>query len=122
MCHILSGFTFKITTQVFLFKALSHQSTQLAVPSIRWLGIRPSHIALLDLKLLPLTARDHSRIKALLIRPYIGQLGCELDQELKLLQEINGKAEIESLVDISVDYLISEYLPNQLRLINGSGN
>ncbi|XP_021704296.1 uncharacterized protein LOC5578497 isoform X2 [Aedes aegypti] len=97
--------------------ALSHQSSHLAVPSIQWLGLRPSHTVLLDLKLLPLTPRDESRIRELLRRPYIGQPGCELERELKMLQENNGKAEIESLADISVDYLISEYLPNQLRLV-----
>lgn len=100
------------------FKALSHQASQLAVPQIQWLGLKPSHTTLLDLKLLPLTPRDQSRIRELLRRPYIGQRGCLLERELNLMRELNGKAEIESLTDISVDYLLNEYLPNQLQLIS----
>nr|XP_029714021.1 meiotic recombination protein SPO11-like [Aedes albopictus] len=98
--------------------ALSHQASQLAVPQIQWLGLKPSHTTLLDLKLLPLTPRDQSRIRELLRRPYIGQRGCLLERELNLMRELNGKAEIESLTDISVDYLLNEYLPNQLQLIS----
>ncbi|XP_053686922.1 meiotic recombination protein SPO11 isoform X2 [Sabethes cyaneus] len=97
---------------------LSHQSHSLAVPTIQWLGIRPSHIALLQLKKLPLTDRDHSRIVELLKRPYIGKSGCELQRELKLLQQEEGKAEIESLADLSIDYLVSKYLPNQLEQLS----
>ncbi|XP_055528077.1 uncharacterized protein LOC129720614 [Wyeomyia smithii] len=96
--------------------ALSHQSHSLAVPTIQWLGVRPSHITLLQLKKLPLTDRDRARTTELLKRPYIGQPGCELERELKLLQQENGKAEIESLADLSIDYLVSTYLPNQLAM------
>ncbi|XP_062536678.1 uncharacterized protein LOC134205449 isoform X2 [Armigeres subalbatus] len=105
---------------VYKFGSLSllHQSSQLAVPSIQWLGLRPSHLVLLNLKLLPLTERDRSRIQRMLKRPYIGHPGCELERELRLLHELDGKAEIESLTDISVDYLVTKYLPMQLRLFD----
>ncbi|KAL9694836.1 hypothetical protein quinque_014121 [Culex quinquefasciatus] len=95
--------------------ALSHQSQYLAVPAIRWIGVCPSHIPLLGLKPLPLNGRDRARIDELLKRPYIGKAGCELARELRLMSELDVKAEIESLVDISTDYLINDYLPAQLK-------
>ena len=85
---------------------------KLAVPSIIWIGIHPSEISTLNLPAMELTERDVKKIDELLKRPYINQF---IMKELKMMKLINLKAEIESLCDISANYLIDNYLPNKMK-------
>lgn len=48
-----------------------HQNEMLSVPSIKWLGVHPKDIELLNLPNITLTNKDQAQIKSLLRRSYI---------------------------------------------------
>lgn len=48
-----------------------HQNEMLCVPSIKWLGVYPTDIILLNLHSISLTDRDQAKVKSLLKRSYI---------------------------------------------------
>ncbi|XP_021922584.1 meiotic recombination protein SPO11 isoform X2 [Zootermopsis nevadensis] len=50
---------------------MSHQSDDLAVPMVRWLGVHPTDISWLGIKAQPLTAVDISKLRNLATRPYV---------------------------------------------------
>lgn len=58
-----------------------HQNEMLSVPSIKWLGVYPKDIELLNLPSIPLSIRDQALVKSLLKRSYISS-------NHKLLQEV----------------------------------
>ncbi|KAF6718064.1 Meiotic recombination protein SPO11 [Oryzias melastigma] len=97
--------------------AMSFEAHSLTVPSVMWLGLLPSDLQRLRVpksSLLPLTRTDESKLSSLLKRPYLASHP-EWQKELELMQQSKVKAEIQSLADISPDFLTSIYLPNKLR-------
>uniref|UniRef100_A0A3B3BLV9 DNA topoisomerase (ATP-hydrolyzing) n=2 Tax=Oryzias melastigma TaxID=30732 RepID=A0A3B3BLV9_ORYME len=97
--------------------AMSFEAHSLTVPSVMWLGLLPSDLQRLRVpksSLLPLARTDESKLSSLLKRPYLASHP-EWQKELELMQQSKVKAEIQSLADISPDFLTSIYLPNKLR-------
>lgn len=93
--------------------AMSPWVDHMAVPSIRWAGLRPSEIAQLGLNTLQMCEGDRRRVRQMLQRPYI----CEQTRaELQVLLCGDRKAEIESLVARHRSYLVDTYLPEKLNL------
>lgn len=92
---------------------MSHNSDNLAVPSIRWLGILPSDVSKLCIPTANLTIDDKSKIKYILKRPYVSE---DILKEINILSELNEKAEIESLANLSPNYLIDTYLPYKFKI------
>lgn len=91
-------------------------SSNLAVPQIKWLGLLPSDIQRLSLKeekTMPLTTNDEKRLNGLINRPYFKREQSYLHQ-INLLRELGRKAELEAL-DFCEEYLVKTYLPNKLR-------
>uniref|UniRef100_A0A3B3D909 DNA topoisomerase (ATP-hydrolyzing) n=1 Tax=Oryzias melastigma TaxID=30732 RepID=A0A3B3D909_ORYME len=98
-------------------QAMSFEAHSLTVPSVMWLGLLPSDLQRLRVpksSLLPLARTDESKLSSLLKRPYLASHP-EWQKELELMQQSKVKAEIQSLADISPDFLTSIYLPNKLR-------
>ncbi|VVC34577.1 Meiotic recombination, Spo11,Topoisomerase 6 subunit A/Spo11, TOPRIM domain,Spo11/DNA topoisomerase VI [Cinara cedri] len=85
------------------------QNEMLSVPSIKWLGVHPTDIQLLDLPSIPLNNLDQARLKALLKRSYINSNYTILQQVL-ILQQLNLKAEIEALTTFTQKYLTEVYI------------
>ncbi|CAO1408922.1 unnamed protein product [Diamesa hyperborea] len=92
--------------------AMSHNSENLAVPSMVWLGILPSEIDRLDITTIAMTKRDEKKATEMLKRPYINPV---LKSELQILLNRQVKAEIEGIYHFSINYMINEYLPNKIR-------
>lgn len=90
---------------------MSNLSNELAVPSIRWLGIFPSDIKKFGIKSIPLTQEDKRKLQNILNRPYIND---DVHRELLIMKQINLKAEIEGISDSSCSYLIDVYLRNKI--------
>lgn len=62
------------------FQNMSHQSDDLAVPMVRWLGVHPTDISWLGIKAQPLTAVDISKLRNLATRPYVSSHKALQDQ------------------------------------------
>lgn len=92
--------------------AMSHNSENLAVPSMIWLGIFPSEIDSLDITTIPMNERDEKKVTDMMKRPYLNPL---LKSELQILLNRKVKAEIEGIYHFSINYLINEYIPNKIR-------
>lgn len=92
---------------------LSHEADYLAIPSLKWIGIKPSDIDTFDLSSQPLTDDDIKKVEMLLERPYV----CEkIQKELKFLLNEKKKAEIEALYLFSSSYLIDQYLTTMINM------
>lgn len=98
---------------ILKIQSMSHNSDNLAVPSIHWLGILPSDVSKLCIPTAQLTVDDKSKIKDILKRPYISE---DILKEINILSELNEKAEIESLANLSPNYLIETYLPYKFKI------
>lgn len=96
--------------------AMAGETDSLAVPSIRWLGVRPSHVQALPMEeRLPLSSADKSKIRDLLSRPYI--LGNEeWKEEILRFESLQCKAEIQSLGSGYPAFLASVFIPATMRL------
>lgn len=96
---------------------MSHQAEQLAVPSIRWIGIHPSEIDKFYDKehQIDLTEKDVGKLNDIINRPYI-KSDPLLEKEIKILLDRNCKAEIEGIETVPA-YLVNVYL--RIKIANG---
>ena len=85
-------------------KALAHQSAELALPSIQWVGVKSSHIGQEDdlhqtQGLLKLSPRDRHKAISMLEREQFAEGGIESEwrRELQVMLILNIKAEIQLL-------------------------
>jgi meiotic recombination protein SPO11 len=82
--------------------ALAHENLNLAVPSIRWLGVKSSDIVQGSIDhtgLLKLSSRDRGIARRMLQRDVFGEDGREQEwrRELQVMLVLNVKAEIQIL-------------------------
>ncbi|KAH8270863.1 hypothetical protein KR018_007632 [Drosophila ironensis] len=87
---------------------MSFSSGGLATPSLRWMGLHPSEIAALGRGAVALGTGDNKKINDLLAR---SDLEPGVRQELRMLQQFQLKAEIESVID----FLSDDYIPNKIK-------
>ncbi|KAH8253361.1 hypothetical protein KR032_005067 [Drosophila birchii] len=88
-------------------KAMSFSSHGLATPSLRWIGLHPSEIPVLGRQAVALGTGDNKKINDLLAR---SDLEPGVRQELRIMQDVQLKAEIESVID----FLADDYIPNKI--------
>ncbi|CAG0885406.1 unnamed protein product [Darwinula stevensoni] len=97
--------------------SLAHEARESTVPSLEWLGIRSGDVHeyhLPSTTFLPLTTKDREKLEQLLSRPYIRQQA-DVHCELERMWKMGMKVELESLDEISRDYLTQVYLPSKLQ-------
>lgn len=87
------------------------KSDVLTVPSIKWIGVYPTEIEALNIAKLPLSGGDNKKINDILKRRYLSE---DIEHQLRVAKDIQGKAEIEGLYDVSDNYLIDKYLANKI--------
>ncbi|XP_071444024.1 meiotic recombination protein SPO11 [Hetaerina americana] len=100
--------------------AMSKDADELAVPSVRWLGVHPSDIPNLGLptqSLLPLGKEGTAKAEALLTRPYV-QAHPNIYKEVAAMIKYQCKAEIEALNLLSSTYVTDVYIPGKLSTKN----
>ncbi|XP_034654942.1 meiotic recombination protein W68 [Drosophila subobscura] len=88
-------------------QSMSFTSGELATPTLRWIGLHPSEIPTLSSGAVALSSRDNKKIDDILARDHIG---AGVRQELLSLQQIQQKAEVESVID----FLSTDYIPNKI--------
>lgn len=93
-----------LSTYKYGSKALAHQSTELILPSMQWIGVNSSHIGQEDdlhqtQGMLRLSARDRHKAKSMLEREQCAENGLESEwrRELQFMLILNIKAEIQLL-------------------------
>ncbi|GJQ85645.1 Spo11 [Trypoxylus dichotomus] len=92
--------------------ALAHLSDQLALPSLRWIGIHPKEIISLNITRQSLTQPDKRKIRSLLMRPYMDSVP-KIREELEVMLQRDFKAEIEGVMKGN-NYLRNFYIPGKL--------
>jgi hypothetical protein len=70
----------QLTSFFPLFQNMSHRSDDLAVPSVRWLGVHPTDIARLGMEAQPFSETDVNKLRKLLLRSYISSHAALRDQ------------------------------------------
>ncbi|EDV55215.1 meiotic recombination protein W68 [Drosophila erecta] len=88
-------------------QSMSFSSQGLTTPALRWIGLHPSEIPALGTGAVALVAGDNKKINDLLARH---DLEPGVRQELRMLQDVQLKAEIESVID----FLTDDYIPNKI--------
>lgn len=90
-------------------------ANNLALPFMHWIGIHPSDITRLQLgedSLIPLTNRDESKLRDMLLRPYVSGV---LSEEINQMLSMRVKAEIQALNRISSSYLGQVFIPRKIK-------
>ncbi|PIK45521.1 putative meiotic recombination protein SPO11-like [Apostichopus japonicus] len=98
-------------------KAMSHDSPNLTVPAIKWLGVLPSDVKRLRVPeevLLPLEKSDLNKAKDMLNRPYWQSVPLWM-KEMQIILETGKKAEIQCLTAVAEDFLTDVYLPSKIK-------
>lgn len=90
---------------------MSYCNEHFAEPSIKWIGFFATDIAKFGIQSKPLSVRDNQKLKSLFTRPCIDN---KLYRELKVIEEIQRKSEIEEMADSSCTYLIDVYLKHKI--------
>lgn len=81
---------------------------------MEWLGVHPTDISVLCLNTIPMTHHDQKKTTSLIERAYINE---DIKQELRILQRLDKKCEIESLNVLAKNFLVDQYIPRKVDLI-----
>ncbi|XP_028391088.1 meiotic recombination protein SPO11-like [Dendronephthya gigantea] len=95
----------------------SYDTDNLAVPSMRWIGVLPSDLERLSINKeaqIPLTEQDRKKISQLLDRPYV-KAHASIQQELLVLLNTGHKAEMQALSTISTGFITDVFLPIKIK-------
>ena len=95
----------------------SYDTDNLAVPSMRWIGVLPSDLEKLSINKeaqIPLTGQDRKKISQLLERPYV-KAHASIQQELLVLLNTGYKAEMQALSGISTGFITDVFLPIKIK-------
>ncbi|XP_028768192.1 meiotic recombination protein SPO11-1 [Neltuma alba] len=107
-----------LTTYRFGSMQMAYDTKYLRVPELRWLGAFPSDVGKFSVPkhcLLPLTAEDKRRIKAMLHRCYLQREVPEWRSELELMLQKGVKFEIEAFSVHTLSFLSETYLPSKIQ-------
>ncbi len=100
-------------------KALSFESSHLAVPNIKWLGLLPSDLSqesgfdIPQSSLLKMTAKDIHRSKLMLEEEFVKRKP-RWKEQLQILISTGYKAEIQALNARDPQYITNFYLPQKI--------
>lgn len=87
------------------------EAEDLAVPRIRYIGVMPSDIDNLNVLVSETSVDDLKKTDDMLQRPYVRG---RLKEELFWIKTRKKKAEIESLYNSSLDFLLNSYIPDKV--------
>ncbi|KAG4073105.1 hypothetical protein HA402_009524 [Bradysia odoriphaga] len=91
---------------------MSYFNDNLAIPSIRWIGVFPSEIKKFNLLSLPMTPQDVNRLDSLMKRPY---MSTKIYKELLVLKRTQKKSEVEALLSSTVVDCIHSHLLHKIQ-------
>src|SRR3989339_1934143 len=96
--------------------ALAHASERLTIPSVKYIGITMDDVIKYDLKrhLIKLTEQDIARIKQVTEYDWFKD-NKEWQRQFKIMKELNGKVEIQSLSAKGISFISEKYLPEKIK-------
>ena len=96
--------------------ALAHASERLTIPSVKYIGITMDDVIKYDLKrhLIKLTEQDIARIKQVTEYDWFKD-NKEWQRQFKIMKELNGKVEIQSLSAKGISFISEHYLPEKIK-------
>jgi len=96
--------------------ALAHASERLTIPSVKYIGITMDDVIKYDLKrhLIKLTEQDIARIKQVTEYDWFKD-NKEWQRQFKIMKELNGKVEIQSLSAKGISFISEVYLPTKIK-------
>ena len=96
--------------------ALAYASERLTIPNVRFLGITADDVIKYDLKkhLIKLTDQDLTRMKQVAEYDWFKD-NKDWQRQLKMMKELNGKVEIQSLSAKGISFISEKYLPEKIK-------
>jgi len=96
--------------------ALAHASEKLTIPGVKFLGITADDIEKYDLKkhLIKLNDQDIKRIKQVVDYDWFKD-NKDWQRQLKMMKQMNAKAEIQALSSKGISFISEEYLPEKIK-------
>ncbi|MHA1989914.1 MAG: hypothetical protein ACW981_07595 [Candidatus Hodarchaeales archaeon] len=97
-------------------KAMSLETSELAVTDIKWLGLLPSDLKKYDIPseaLIPMSDKDNERAENMLKEDFV-RARPRWEEELEIMLKTGKKAEIQALSSKHLRFMTNEYLPTKI--------
>ena len=96
--------------------ALAHASERLTIPGVKFLGITADDVIKYDLKkhLIKLNEQDITRMKQVSEYEWFKD-NKDWQRQLKMMKQMNAKAEIQALSSKGISFISEEYLPEKIK-------
>jgi meiotic recombination protein SPO11 len=97
-------------------KAMSLETSELAVTDIKWLGLLPSDLKKYEIPneaLIPMSDKDNERAENMLKEDFV-RARPRWEEELNLMVRSGKKAEIQALSSKHLRFMTNEYLPTKI--------
>ncbi len=96
--------------------ALAHASEKLTIPNVNYIGITGDDVVKYELKkhLIKLTDQDLARIKQVSEYDWFKN-NKDWQRQFKMMKEMNGKVEIQSLSAKGISFISESYLPTKIK-------
>ncbi len=96
--------------------SLAHMAEEMAIPSVKFLGVTMDDIVKYDLKhhFIKLTDQDRARIKQMQAYEWFIK-NKEWQRQFKMMKEFDAKVEIQSLSSRGISFISERYLPEKIK-------
>ncbi len=96
--------------------SLAHMAEEMAIPSVKFLGVTMDDIIKYDLKhhFIKLTDQDRARIKQMQAYEWFVK-NKEWQRQFKMMKEFDAKVEIQSLSSRGISFISERYLPEKIK-------
>lgn len=96
--------------------SLAHMAEEMAIPSVKFLGVTMDDIVKYDLKhhFIKLTDQDRARIKQMQAYEWFVK-NKEWQRQFKMMKEFDAKVEIQSLSSRGISFISERYLPEKIK-------
>ena len=96
--------------------ALAHMADEMAIPSVKYLGITMDDISKYDLNhhAIKLTEQDYARIKQMQAYEWFAKHK-DWQRQFKLMKEFGAKFEIQALSSKGISFITEKYLPEKIQ-------
>ncbi|MBI2151774.1 DNA topoisomerase IV subunit A [Candidatus Woesearchaeota archaeon] len=96
--------------------SLAHMASEMAIPSVKFLGVTMDDIVKYDLKrhFIKLTDQDRSRIKQMQNYEWFLK-NKDWQRQFKMMKEFDAKVEIQSLSSHGISFISEKYLPEKIK-------
>ncbi|MBS3124503.1 DNA topoisomerase IV subunit A [Candidatus Woesearchaeota archaeon] len=96
--------------------SLAHMASEMAIPSVKFLGVTMDDIVKYDLKrhFIKLTDQDRSRIKQMQNYEWFAKHK-DWQRQFKMMKEFDAKVEIQSLSSHGISFISEHYLPEKIK-------